>query len=231
MTLDRRRLAMVRAFFWFRSLAWLLLFSCFVAGCQTMESERKRQINDDGVFLFSQGNYRGAKDCFELALTLNPRDEGVVYNLAQCYDHLGDAKRAEQHYRFCLELNAKHSDSRQSLAALLTRTGRPQEAGRLVDDFVQSHPNSAEALALEGWRLRQEKNYPKAQEKLQQALALEPHNRHALVELGILYEANGRPERALVLYERVLAEDAKQPELARRRDLLKAQGVSRPLPD
>jgi len=51
-------------------------------------------------------------------------------------------------------------------------------------------------LALEGWRLRQEKNYPVAQDRLQQALALDAQHRRALIELGILYETNGRPDRA-----------------------------------
>lgn len=212
-------------------LAPLVLFSWFCAGCQTAENERLRQVNDDGVFLYAQGNYRGARECFDLALTLNPRDDALVYNLGQCYDRLGDAQRAEQYYRHGLELNAKHIDCRQGLAALLERTGRGMEANRVIDEYVQSQPNNADALALEGWKLRQDKNLPKAQEKLQQALAIDPQNRHALVELGILYEATGMPERALVLYERVLERDPKQAEVGRRRDQLKTQGVARPLPN
>lgn len=222
---------MVRALPRVAPLFCLVLFSWFIAGCQTLESERLRQINEDGVYLYSQGNYRGAIECFDLALTVNPRDEALVYNLGQCYDRLGDAKHAEQYYRTALELNPKHADSRRSLANLLVRGNRAAEANRLIDDFSQSQPNSADALALEGWRLMREKNLPKAQEKFQQALAVDPQNRHALVELGILYETSGRPERALVLYERVLARHPEQVDVARRHEQLKVQGVSRPLPD
>jgi len=212
-------------------LVCLVLLSPFLAGCQTTESERLRQVNDDGVYLFSQGNYQGARECFELAHTLSPQDPALVFNLGQCQERLSDVKQAEQSFRHCLEMKADHADARQSLAALLKRTGRGAEANRLIEDWVKNHPNTPDSLSLEGWRLRQEKNYPLAQERLQQALALDPHHRRALVELGILYETSGRPERALVIYERVLARDPRQSDVSQRRQQLQAQGVARPLPD
>ena len=81
------------------------------------------------------------------------------------------------------------------------------------------------------WRLRQENNLPQARARLQQALALEPNNRRALAEMAIMYEATGMPERAYVLYERILAREPAQAEIAEKLQRLKNQGVQRPLPD
>ncbi|HWY87173.1 MAG TPA: tetratricopeptide repeat protein, partial [Gemmataceae bacterium] len=72
---------------------------------------------------------------------------------------------------------------------------------------------------------------PQAQGRLQQALELEPNNRRALVEMGIIYEMLARPDRALALYERALMVDPRQPELADRVAQMRAKGIQRPLPD
>ncbi|MCI0377994.1 MAG: tetratricopeptide repeat protein [Gemmataceae bacterium] len=207
----------------------LLLLTC--AGCASTADHRVKQFNDDGVFLFSRGDYAGARDSFEAALTLTPQDPALVFNMGQCHDRLGDWRKAEQYYLTCLELDVKHGAARHAQTMLLSRTGRAPEAKRMVQEYVQQHPARADALVLDGWRLRQEKALPLAQQRLQQALALEPNHPRGLVELGIVYEMSGMPERALALYERALGRDPMQFEVAERIRQLRAKGIKQPLPD
>jgi tetratricopeptide (TPR) repeat protein len=213
-----------------RWMIWWML-SVLVAGCATAQDERVKEFNDDGLHLFARGDYQAARDSFEMALTLSPHDEAILFNVGQCQDRLGDWRRAEQYYITCLQINPNYGDARHGMASLLYRTGRVPEAHRMIDDWIKSDPNRADAVALEGWRFRQEKNLPRAQERLQQALAMEPNNRRALIELGIVYERMNMPERALVLYERVLAKSPNQPDIAQRVEQLRGNGVKRPLPD
>lgn len=212
---------------WFSFLPLLLM----PLGCMTAADQRVKDFNDDGVHMFARGDFPAARDSFEAALTLTPQDPALLYNLGQCYDRMGDWRKAEHYYLTCLEVAPTHGDARQAQASLLYRTGRSQEANRLILDWLEQQPNLADAYVLDAWRLRQDKALPQAQGRLQQALALEPNNRRALVEMGIIYELMAMPERGLALYERALMVDPRQPEIADRVAQMRAKGIQRPLPD
>jgi Tfp pilus assembly protein PilF len=214
---------------WVRHFGWLCLA---LAGCiTTPTSERVQIFNDDGVYLFAQGQYREALENFELALTLQPGDAGLLFNAGQCHDRLGHWQTAEKYYLESLQLHAKHLEARQAYITLLYRTGRAAQADQLIDDWLHQQPDLADAYVLDAWRLRQQNAVPQAHARLQQALALDPHHSRALTELAIIYEQTGMPERAYVLYERILARDPRQHEVAQRLAELRAKGVQRPLPE
>jgi Tfp pilus assembly protein PilF len=203
-----------------------------LSGCALPQGEDRAQLfNDDGVHLFSQGDYRSALDSFDLALTLNPQDPGLLFNIAQCYDRLGDVKQAEQYYGYCLVRAPNHGDARLALVEMLYRTGRKPQADRIIEDYLRANPKSADALMLDGRRLREEKALPQAQGRLQQALDAEPTNRRALIEMAVLYEQLKMEDRALVLYERVLTREPNQAQVAECVSRLRDKGIRRPLPE
>lgn len=214
----------------FRAAGFLFCLVCLF-GCPAAIDHRVREFNEDGVALFAKGDYRNARDSFDCALTLTPQDASLLYNIGQCHDRLGDAVRAEQYYTQCLQIAPRHTEARQAYAALLHRLGRSAEANRMIEDWLAQEPRFADAHALEGWKLRQQRAYPEAQEQLQRALALDPGNRFAQTELAILYEQTNMPERALVLYERVLSRYPGQADLEKRVKDLRERGVKSPRPD
>src|SRR6266496_512740 len=58
-------------------MGWTCLL---LAGCITTPTTERVQIfNDDGVYLFAQGQYREALENFELALTIQPADAGLLF--------------------------------------------------------------------------------------------------------------------------------------------------------
>ena len=62
------------------ALCWCVLFACVccllpIAGCVSEKQERFQQFTSDGIHLFQRGDYVGARDNFEVALTLEPKDE------------------------------------------------------------------------------------------------------------------------------------------------------------
>jgi Tfp pilus assembly protein PilF len=207
------------------------LLASGLCGCADTGQERLRLLTEDGVFLYGRGDYENARQSFECALKLKPDDPALLYNVGQCYDRQGAAPRAEQAYQECLQADPNHAPCRHALAVLLLRGGRRKDADDLVEGWLTREPKRADAYALDGWRLRQDGDLLQAQGRLQQALDLDPRNVRALVEMGILYEALERPARALDLYDRALAAEPHQPEVAERAARLRAQGVGRPLPD
>ncbi len=205
-------------------------FVVCLAGCVSTSEERWRVFNDDGILLFAKGNYRDALDSFDYALTLHPNDPILIYNTAQCYDRLGDVKRAEELYAYCLQRDAKHGDARLALVALKYRTGRVAEANQQIQDWLLLEPMVADSHVADAWRLRQEKAYPQALARVEQALSLAPRNRRALTEMAILLELQGMPDRAYVLYEWILQHEPNQIEIAERLEKLKAKGIQAPPP-
>lgn len=201
------------------------------AGCVSTGDERWRTFNDDGVRLFAKAEYAQALDHFDLALTLRPDDPVLIFNTAQCLDRLGDFKKAEQFYTYCLQRDPKHADARLALVSLEYRAGRAGDARKNINDWFVQEPNSPDPYVADAWRLRQEKSLEEAHARLHQALSFDRNNRRALTELAIIYESIGMPERSLALYEGILEREPHQLEIAARVEHLKAKGVRRPLPN
>jgi tetratricopeptide (TPR) repeat protein len=208
--------------------AWITLT---MAGCLTTEEERAHDYNSQGVRLYQQGNFSAAQQDFQAALQLNPGDADLVYNIGQCYEKQNDLARAEQTYGECLRKSPDHVACRFALASLLVRQNRKPEATHMVEDWLRRQPRLASAYSLDGWLWHQAGDLPRAQTRLQQALELDPHDIHALNELAMVYEDLHRPERAVVIYERILALDAHQPQAESRLQFLLANGAGRPRPE
>ena len=114
---------------------------------------------------------------------------------------------------------------------MLWNLDRKSDATQMIEDWLARQPRLASALALDAWLYRQNGDLPKAKSRLQMAFAADPNNLLTLTEMGQIYEAESRPDRALYVYERALAVKPDQLELAQRVLFLKAKGVGPPRPD
>lgn len=213
---------------WHRAIAGLALA---VGACVPAVAERVRDYNEDGVYLYQQGSYAGARDTFRAALALQPGDPNLLFNLAQCHDRLGQTAVAEQLYQDCLRRAPNHPECRHALTLLLVNSGRRADAARMVDDWLAHQPKRAAPYTEDGWLRAQSGDLLNARGRFQQALLLDAHNTFALNELAKLYETMHYPDRAVVLYERSLEIDPHQPDVFQHVSLLRSQDVGRPHPE
>jgi Flp pilus assembly protein TadD len=205
---------------------------CFLlASCTPTAQELVKQYNDDGVLLYERGDYAGARQSFEAAQKLAPDDAAVLYNLGQCHDRLGEPAKAEPLYKECLIRSPNHAACRHSLAVLWVKAGRQAQAERMVEDWLAREPKLSSPYAEDGWLWHLRGDLPRAQARLQQALQIDAHDLRALTELALVYEERQRPDRALVLYDRILDINPRQPEIAAHMEQLKAQGAKPPKPE
>lgn len=211
--------------------AALMLGCLLLAGCGPHMTEQVRLYNEDGIHLLQQGKIQAAKETFEEALVLKPKDPNLEFNLGLCYDRLGQSSKAEEQYQKCLEKVPNHAECIHALAVLMMKTGRRKEMDAMITTWLQKEPTRADPYIEDAWRLRQDGELLQAQGRLQQALELEPRNTRALADLGFLFEQLEYPDRARALYEDALTINPRQPEVADRLNQLCARGVGRPRPN
>jgi tetratricopeptide (TPR) repeat protein len=208
------------------------VLALLVSACAPTLQERIQQYNDLGLDHYQKGEYDRARQDFQVALTLRPNDFALLYNMGQCYDHLGQPDKAEPIYRQCLQLQADDAKCRHSLDVLLVKQGRLAEAQRMVQDWLIREPKLSAAFAEDGWLYEQEGNPTNALLRYQQALGFDPRNTPALVGMGRVYEdAMNLPSHALKLYQIALDFEPDQPELVKHVSRLRASGVGPPRPD
>jgi Tfp pilus assembly protein PilF len=209
----------------------LILMLPIAVGCATPGQEKVRDYTEDAVHLYNIGRYQDAKESFQAALDLRPGDVDLMYSVGQCSDRLGQDGVAERTYNNCLQRDPNHAECRHALAALLVREDRWADATTLVNDWVKRQPKLATPIAEDAWLWRIYGDLPKAQARVDEALAIDPHDNRALLEKAQIYETLQRPDRALHLYRMALQYNPKQPEVKQRVDALLAAGADHPKPD
>jgi Tfp pilus assembly protein PilF len=185
-------------------------------GCILTTGQQVHQFNEEGVALLRRQQYAAAQERFQAALALAPEDVTTRFNLATAAHQAGDVPLAEATYRECIQRAPDHGPSHHGLALLMVQQGRSKEAWDCIEKWLAERPNLADAHAEYGWLTREGGDLPAAQARLQKALALDPGNVRALLELGQLYETYSYPDRARTLYERALQREPDQPEVVAR---------------
>ncbi len=208
--------------------------SCLLCGgCSQMTTQA---LNAEGVRLYQQGNYQQASQQFQRAIASNPRAANSYYNLASALHKNGkllnrpeDLAQAEQLYNQCLEYDANHAECYRGLAVLLTDTNRQDAAFRLLEGWTARSPQLANPRIELARLLEETNNLQQAQNRLVEAISIEPNNSRALTALGRLREVSGDPRQALANYQRSLEINRFQPAIAARVATLQATTAA-PIP-
>ncbi|HEY4234193.1 MAG TPA: tetratricopeptide repeat protein [Lacipirellulaceae bacterium] len=204
--------------------AWVsagILATCLATtGCSNVQSQA---ANVEGVKLFQQGNYQQASDRFQQAIAHDPKSPEGYYNLAASlhktgtlYNRPGDLQQAEVLYNQCLERDPNHAECHRGLAVLLAETNRQPEAFRLLNNWASSNPQSPEPKIEVARLLEESGQVEQAKSQLVDALTVDPHNARALTALGRLRDQTGNYAQALSDYQRSLAVNRFQPDVAAR---------------
>jgi tetratricopeptide (TPR) repeat protein len=110
-------------------------------------------------------------------------------------------ERAEQAFRRAIDLNPNTQDTCDCYAGLLSILGRHAEAVALMQQSAKSNPLVPASFANLGERLYEARRYPEAEAAFRRALEMERQNLVALGLLGALYQATGKADEAVRLYE------------------------------
>jgi tetratricopeptide (TPR) repeat protein len=83
------------------------------------------------------GQYDEARQAYGMALKQDERCCQAAYNLGSLHEDQGDVELAVRQYRLALEIAPDYADAHFNLAAALSRAGRPQDALRHWQRYVE----------------------------------------------------------------------------------------------
>jgi serine/threonine-protein kinase len=159
--------------------------------------------NNLGVLALNEGNLVEADSLFRKAISIDTSYAAALHNLASVRQDRGDLTSAERFYRASLRADSTLLASYNNLGALLLQSGRPAEAGDVLDKGLLFYPDQPYLL----------KNRGVAAEKLgNDVAAIDFWNRgiekdSTIVELQRLsaewYERHGRITEARAHWETV----------------------------
>jgi tetratricopeptide (TPR) repeat protein len=187
----------------------LMVVCCLslVAGCGWVA----HGDNVEGVRLYQQAAYT------------DPNNADGYYNLAATYHRQGklanrqpDLQQAESYYHQCLDHDPDHVECYRALAVLLVEEGRSEEAFKLLENWAQHSPTLADPKIELARMFEEFGDKDAAKSHLLEALTVAPNDPRALAALGKLREEGGDHGQALVDYQRSLAQNRFQPQVASR---------------
>lgn len=151
-----------------------------------------------------------AISAFEQALQIDPTLWEAHYNLGVVYRRRGDVRKALPHLEAAHELEASAGEPLIALAEAQHALGDRERASELLEQYVRAHPDAIDVRIALTSVLREQGDYDAALARAREALVREPANVPALLEVGRIYKAKGDLDVAELVFQKVLALDAKE---------------------
>jgi tetratricopeptide (TPR) repeat protein len=144
----------------------------------------------------AQGDFDGAVQALERAITAKPDIAGAHASLGYIYMKQGKLPEAEAALRAELKVNPNDVQARHTLAAVLELQGSADEAIAIERAVLRVRPEFADARYLLGKLLLSQGNALEASEHLEAAARLAPEDANIHYQLGQAYTKLGRPDQA-----------------------------------
>ncbi|HYE93059.1 MAG TPA: tetratricopeptide repeat protein [Terriglobales bacterium] len=93
--------------------------------------------NNLGLLLHRLGQYDEAQRAYATALQQDEQCCQAAYNLGSLHEDRGDVELAIRQYRLALEISPDYADAHFNVAAALSRAGRPADAQRHWQRYVE----------------------------------------------------------------------------------------------
>lgn len=134
-----------------------------------------------------------------------PNDALAYALLGSAYYNTGQAERAAEHLRKCLELNPGLAEAYAVLARIAYDKGEPEESVRLFRQALQRGPGNPEVLNRLGRALLDLGRTAEAVSTLEQAVALPGRTSESCYLLGQAQLQSGKPAQAKEAFQRAIA--------------------------
>ncbi len=118
-----------------RVAVYFVVFSLWVlSAAGPARADEAKQLYEQGVIHFKEGDYAAAQEAFKEAYNLSGRAD-LLYNLGVCAERLGDVQRAIAYYQVYLDERPDAPDAEQ-VRAKMEKLQEPLDAPALAVEIV-----------------------------------------------------------------------------------------------
>ncbi|NDQ56046.1 MAG: tetratricopeptide repeat protein [Acidipila sp.] len=171
------------------ALVFLVLASCFMAGCTRDPNVRKQKYLESGNRFLAKDKYREAAIQYQNALQVDPRFVEAHYQLSQAYLKLGALSGAAGELQRTLDLDANHVKGQIDYGNLVLVAGGADKFNQAQDharSALSIEPNNVEAHILLANSYAGLQNMPAALDEMQKAIQIAPDRSRSYLNLAML---------------------------------------------
>ena len=112
---------------------------------QNTNGDTDQELNQKGIELGRSGKYEEAIETFNMALTINPENAEVWYNIGKTYSDLGDNEEALRSYNQALAINPDISEAWYNMGLILYEQGKYEDSLEAFDKAIEIDPDDQDA--------------------------------------------------------------------------------------
>ncbi len=170
----------------------------------TQKQEAARVHTELGQTYLRQGKLEMAQEKLNTALTFDPDYVNAHTVLAVLYEQIGDAPKAEEHYKRAAQLKPKGGAEQNNYGTFLCKVGRYDDAQSYFDRAIADpfYQTPAVALTNSGTCLLHAGKRDEAEKRLRLALDKSPNNSETLFQLAAVQYDKGEYFKARAFMQR-----------------------------
>ncbi len=156
-----------------------------------------------GVLYEASQRYAESIQALEQGARIDYNSARLQKALGVAYERVGDLEKSEVALRRAVDLDPEDQITKVNLALLLIQRKQEGVALPLLEAVIKKTPNDVRALNALGVCYAALGQYEQAEQRLSDALALEPANRDVLKNLSMVYQQTGNQEKLLQVREKL----------------------------
>ena len=180
----------------------------------SQKQEAARVHTELGQTYLRQGKLEMAQEKLNTALTFDPDFVNAHTVLAVLYEQIGDAPKAEEHYKRAAQLKPKSGAEQNNYGTFLCKVGRYDDAQSYFDRAIADpfYQTPAVALTNSGTCLLHAGKRDEAEKRLRLALDKSPNNSETLFQLAAVQYDKGEYFKARAFMQRFEANSQPRPD-------------------
>jgi tetratricopeptide (TPR) repeat protein len=185
-----------------RIIVYHLIF-LYIIGCNG-HNLSKLEYYEKGMTSLENGNPKSAIIYFKNAIERDHNYFEARYHLARAYVSLGKFKSAEMELIKVIRLSPSFDDARVLLVKTYVKNGKPDEALKEINLYLQKIQDNPEVYALAGSAYAAKADYVKAEGFAEKSIELSPKEVSSKIILAKIYSKQGKFLKANSLVDEVL---------------------------
>ncbi|HEX7510327.1 MAG TPA: tetratricopeptide repeat protein, partial [Chitinivibrionales bacterium] len=158
-----------------------------------------------GADYYKRGQCTKAIDMFQKSLQMDPRNTGLLSNLAECQAKTGNVKDATITYEQAISMNTAAIQEYKALGDLYTQQNKPQQAVSMYKKYLEKKPSDIKVALGVAENSFTQKNYEEAVKYYEMVGGEQTQNAEFLFRFGQACYFSKNYKRAIELCKQVTA--------------------------